>query len=78
MGGGKSGSVAAETPKDIITNTAVGSQLSAQETEFDEPENSEEKMVAKKKLGTRGLRIPLEADTSTTSTDTAQGTGVQI
>lgn len=75
--GGKSGKVAAEKPIDFITNTAVGAEAGAAKT-FEESDSKREG-IDKKKMGTRGLQIPLAADASTTDiTSSAPTTGVQI
>ena len=76
--GGKSGKVKAETPMDIITNTGIGGQLSGTSKTFDDTKSKEDS-INKKKMGTRGLQIPLVADTSTTEVaSSAPTTGVQI
>ncbi len=76
--GGKSGKVAAETPTDFITNTGIGIGEGATKT-FDKDTADAEASISKKKLGTRGLQIPLVADQATTAAETtAPGTGVQI
>lgn len=75
--GGKSGTVAAERPVDFISNTGVG--LDATSSKTMEDTTAKDKTIEKKKLGTRGLQIPLVADTSNTEiNNTASGTGVQI
>lgn len=75
--GGKSGKVAAEKPMDFITNTAVGVGETGSKT-FEESDSKREG-IDKKKMGTRGLQIPLAADASTTDiTSSAPTTGVQI
>ena len=76
--GGKSGKVKAETPMDIITNTGIGRQLSGGSEAFDDSKSKAD-TIDKKKMGTRGLQIPLVAEGSTTDiTSSAPTTGVQI
>jgi len=75
--GGKSGKVAAETPMDFITSTGIGIGEGATKT-FEKDTASAEAGISKKKLGTRGLQIPLVADQTTIAGTTAPGTGVQI
>ena len=76
--GGKSGEVAAETPRDFITSTGIGIGEGATKT-FDKDTAGAEVGISKKKMGTRGLQIPLVADSATTAEKTtAPGTGVQI
>ena len=58
--------LAAETPRALETLTPIGSKLDAPSATFDESA-SKEKAIAKKKLGTRGLRIPLTTNVSTTA-----------
>lgn len=78
MGGSKQAQVAPATPKPISTSTNVGSQLDIQIPTLDDSK-IKESAVDKKKLGTRGLQIPLEANTSTTTTEsTPASTGLQI
>ena len=74
--GGKSGEVEAETPMDLVTNTAIGAEVGASKTFEDSTKKAD--TIDKKKLGTRGLQIPLAADTSTTTEVTPSTTGVQI
>lgn len=75
--GGKSGKVAAEKPMDFITNTGVGTDMGTAKT-FDET-TDKRGSIDKKKMGTRGLQIPLASDVSTTlDVPTASTTGVQI
>ncbi len=73
-GGGKSGGGQTAAPSPIMTTTAVGSALEGPPVTFEE---SDKKVIDKKKLGTRGLQIPLAADKTTTGTTVASG-GIQI
>lgn len=75
-GGGKSGQVAPQAPTAMNTKTAVGSQLDAPEELLEEDSEEEITAIEKKKMGTRGLQIPL-ADTQST-TVSAAGTGARI
>jgi hypothetical protein len=77
-GGGKSPTVEAVAPPPIQTTTDIGSQLDTQVATLDE---SKEKIdsIDKKKLGTRGLQIPLQSTQSTTNTQsTPASTGLQV
>jgi len=74
MGGGGKGQVAAEAPKPMQTTTSIGNQLDAQANTFDEGAVDKEKSVDKKRMGTRGLQIPM----TSTQTSTAANTGVQV
>ena len=76
MGGGK-GNVAPEAAPAMQTTTNVGEMEDPVEKTFEGDSIDTEKAIDKKKMGTRGLQIPLAADKSTTS-DTASTTGVQI
>ena len=69
-GGGKRGGGATEVAKPMTTITSVGSALDAPEATFEEEKLNK---VETKKMGTRGLRIPLE-NTPTTQANT----GVQL
>ena len=78
MGGGKSGGDQVTLPTPMNTTTNIGNQLDAAPQTLDESKRRED-AIDTKKLGTRGLRIPLQTDTSTTNTkQTAATTGVQI
>jgi hypothetical protein len=78
MGGGK-GTVKAETPKPITTTTSIGSALDAAATTFDEGAVDKEKSIDKKRMGTRGLQIPMTSTKSSTLTGTSPAsTGVQV
>ena len=77
MGSGKTPTVEAIEPIPVNTTTNIGSQLDTQVETFDDTKIKED-AVDKKKLGTRGLQIPLEAPTSTTQTNTPANTGLQI
>ena len=74
--GGKSGQVAPEKPVDFITNTMTGLDKIGK-TRGEDMAPSKEGDVATKKLGTRGLQIPLQAEAATTDTS-APTTGVNI
>lgn len=75
--GGKSGKVAAQKPQDFLTNTGIGIGETPGKTL--DTSTLKADSIDKKKMGTRGLQIPLVADTSTTeTTSSAPGTGVQI
>ena len=77
-GGGKDAQVTPIVPQPINTQTSAGSQLDIQVPTLDDSK-IKENAVDKKKLGTRGLQIPLEAPTSTTNTEsTPASTGLQI
>ena len=71
-GGGKSGGGQTEVAPPISTTTAVGSALDAPQETFEEEDKLDK--VETKKLGTRGLRIPLGNTTPTTQANT----GVQL
>lgn len=74
--GGKSGTVKAEKPVDFITQTMAGVDTMGKTRGTDlAPTQAED--VKKKRLGTRGLQIPLQADTATTEVS-APTTGVNI
>ena len=75
-GGGKAGTVAAEAPRPISTTSTVGNQLDPVENTFSSEEDVNE-AVEKKKLGTRGLQIPLATDKGST-VNSATSTGVQL
>lgn len=77
MGGSKSGTVAAETPTPISTTNSIGSTLEAPTATFEETGEDVETAVEKKKLGTRGLRIPLVTDKVAGST-VSKTNGVQL
>lgn len=67
MGGSSKGTVAPEIAKPISTVTEIGSQLSGEAQTFTEEEAMEsDKTISKKKMGTRGLQIPMTAPTSNT------------
>ena len=73
------GTVAAEEPPDITTDFTIGGQLDTPGSMFtEEEEESKLKGISKKRMGTRGLQIPLVADTSTTTPITAAEGGIQI
>jgi hypothetical protein len=77
-GGGKAPVIETVAPPPIQTKTDIGSQLDTQVATLDE---SDKKMdsIDKKKLGTRGLQIPLESTQSnTTTTSTPASTGLQV
>ena len=76
MGGGKSGGGQVEAPKPITTTTSVGNALSAAPQTFNEEDSLKDK-VSTKKLGTRGLRIPLTTD-KTKADNSAASSGVLI
>jgi len=64
-------------PTKMETTTSVGGQLSkAKEANTDA--TSGESAVNKKKLGTRGLQIPLTSSTSNTTASSPSSTGVQL
>lgn len=79
-GGGKSGGQQVMTPPPITTRTALGGQDSLNQAQtFDNTKDPISKAVDKKKLGTRGLVIPLAKDNSTAPViHTAANTGVQV
>lgn len=74
------GGGATEVPEEASTTTQLGTTLEGPSGgTFDEDEEARKRAaVNKAKLGTRGLRIPLASDASTTTSNTAAGTGVQI
>ena len=76
-GGGKSPTVEAVAPQPINTTTTIGSALDVQTPEYNQ-EDDKTSSVDKKKMGTRGLQIPLTSDKSTPTTPTAASTGIQI
>ena len=77
MGGGKSGGTQTQAVPDVSTKTSVGNQLDAP-TETLEENDVATDAVDRKKLGTRGLRIPLASNKSSTITPSAASTGFQI
>ena len=77
-GGGKSGGGQTMAPPPLPVNT-VGNTIDDVVTKTAEEEDAKVDAVDKKKLGTRGLQIPLAAESSTTiPTTTAAGAGVQV
>jgi len=72
--GGKSGQVAPEGVQAFSSKTGVGVEQGIPKTMEDT--STKEDMISKKKLGTRGLQIPLAATESTTATPAE--TGVQV
>lgn len=76
-GGGKSGGGQVATPPPINTTTSVGSQLDAPAETFDEDTEKLSK-IEKKKMGTRGLQIPLTNTATTATAPSAYTTGVSI
>lgn len=85
-GGGKSGGttvVEAEDPPDMYTNTSastISNLLGGAAENFDEKDAVESSTkVSKKKLGTRGLQIPLaKGSTAPTGTPTPASIGVNV
>ena len=75
-GGGKSGGGQTATPPPMITTTSIGSALDAAQPTFEE-DKDKTSMIDKKKLGTRGLQIPL-ANPTTTNTAAGPAYGVSI
>lgn len=75
--GGKSGKVAAEKPVEYISKSMAGLD-SIKKTRGEAMAPSKETDVQKKRMGTRGLQIPLQADSATTDTSSAPTTGVNI
>jgi hypothetical protein len=73
-GGGKSGKVAAEAPKAFQSITGIGVESGAPKTMEDT--STKENTIATKRMGTRGLQIPLASTASTTATPA--NTGVQV
>lgn len=76
--GGKDSSTAPEAPVDFVTNTLVGSDMGGNVKTFDDESKKKEDTINKKKMGTRGLQIPLAAEASTTTEASPSETGVQI
>lgn len=76
-GGGKSGGGATAAPTSMMTTTSIGDSLSGKTPTFEDTTASESG-VDKKKMGTRGLRIPLAAEESTTKEPSASTTGIQL
>lgn len=76
MGGGKA-MPPPETPQAMVTTSSVGDLLDAPKESFVEDSTSKIDAIDRKKLGTRGLRIPLQSERSTT-TNTAASSGVQL
>ena len=64
-------------PTKMETTTSVGGQLSKSK-EADTDATSGESAVNKKKLGTRGLQIPLTSSSSNTTASSPSSTGVQL
>lgn len=77
MGGGKSGGGATEVAKPITTTTSVGNALDATQEVFEEETDALD-TIDKKKLGTRGLRIPLAAESSNTSAEPTAAKGILL
>ena len=77
MGGGKTGGQQTAAVPDMITTTGIGSQLDAPMETLEE-EASTVDAVDRKKLGTRGLRIPLASNKSNTITPSASTTGFSV
>ena len=77
MGGGKGGSEP-EVIRPIETSSEVGNLPEGSvETLSEEETKNKEEAVAKKRLGARGLRIPLKSNQSTTTTaSTSSGLNV--
>jgi len=75
-GGGKSGGGATMAPPPAPVNT-IGNGIDDVVTKTAVEEDVKVDAIDKKKLGTRGLQIPLTADNST-ATPTAATTGVQL
>ena len=75
-GGGKGGGGSqVQAPDPIHTTTSIGNQLTNTDTTFEAGDTEKKRAgVDKKKLGTRGLQIPLATPTS----NTAATTGVQL
>jgi hypothetical protein len=73
-GGGKSGGTQTAMPAPINTTTPIGGQLDAP-TETLDTDTTGVDDIDKKKMGTRGLQIPLASEKST---PTAATTGVQV
>ncbi len=72
-GGGKSGGGETAIAPPVQTRTSVGTQLDTKPAEFDETDVTSD-AVEKKKMGTRGLQIPLVSE----GTTTAASTGIQV
>ena len=75
-GGGKGAPATPETPKPVSTTTSIGNQLEGQAETADSDTIDKESAVDKKKLGTRGLQIPLTAPS--TATVAPATTGIQV
>ena len=74
-GGGKGGGQQQQTPDPIQTTTSIGNQLTNTDATFEAGDEEKKRAgVDKKKLGTRGLQIPL----ATPKSNTAATTGVQL
>ena len=74
----KTGGDKVETPASMTTSTSVGNKLDAVGKTYNpDEEESKRKAVNKKRLGTRGLQIPMTAPDSTT-TSTPSTTGIQL
>ena len=76
-GGGKSGGGQTYTPRPMNTTTSVGNLLDAKAETYSDKDKKKADTIDKKKLGTRGLQIPLVAKKSTTVASPST-TGVQI
>ena len=75
-GGGAKSMPAPETPQAMVTSTSVGDLLEAPPQTLKAVDTVKIDAIDRKKLGTRGLQIPLQSSTS--DTKTAANSGVFI
>ena len=73
MGGGKAGGGSTSSPMGSSSTTLVG-DIGKQAPTMEDTDTIQESAIDKKKMGTRGLQIPLASD----KTATAATTGVQV
>ena len=77
MGGGKGGSSEPEVISPIQTISDVGGLPEGSiDTYTEDEDKKKEESVAKKRLGARGLRIPLKSTKSTTNTPSQTGLNI--
>jgi hypothetical protein len=75
-GGGAKSMPSPETPQAMVTSTSVGDLLEAPPQTLKAVDTVKIDAIDRKKLGTRGLQIPLQSSTS--DTKTAANSGVFI
>ena len=74
-GGGKSGGGATAAPAPVMTTTSIGNILDTAGETLKEDDKAT-KAIDKKKLGTRGLQIPLESPQTTPKASVSGGVQV--